>query len=85
VKNCREISEMVIRSREEKLRLRDRLELKMHLMICAVCARYERQMKWLEQSLQALRKKEDSAPENAEYKLSDEARERISQQLKGNA
>lgn len=76
---------MVIRSQEEKLRLRDRIELKVHLMICAVCARYERQMKWLEQSLKTLRKKEDSAPESTEYQLSAEAKERIAQQLKKSA
>ncbi len=67
-------------SLERRLGLVERTKLRLHLLVCAWCARYLKQIKLLRQ---LLNQHESSGPDdNAEFlKLTNEARQRISEAL----
>jgi predicted anti-sigma-YlaC factor YlaD len=44
MKTCRDISLLVSRSLDEKLPLHERLQARLHLLMCTACRRFERQM-----------------------------------------
>jgi hypothetical protein len=44
---CREASQLVSKGRDVKLAWRERLSLTLHLRICEMCRRYERQLGFL--------------------------------------
>ena len=67
-------------SLERQLSLVERTKLRLHLLVCAWCARYLKQIKLLRQ---AVRQREFSADDHASpLKLTDEARQRISESLR---
>lgn len=67
-------------SLERRLGLVERTKLRLHLLVCAWCARYLKQIKLLRQ---AVSQSELSADDNASpLKLTDEARQRISESLR---
>ena len=67
-------------SLERRLGLVERIKLRLHLLVCAWCARYLKQIKLLRQ---AFSQREFSADNNASpLKLTDEARHRISESLR---
>lgn len=68
-------------SLERRLGLVERTKLRLHLMVCAWCARYLKQIKLLRQLLS---QRESADPDdNAEsLKLTNEARQRISESLR---
>lgn len=67
-------------SLERRLGLVERAKLRLHLLVCAWCARYLKQIKLLKQ---AVSQREFSADDEASpLKLTDEARRRISESLR---
>ena len=67
-------------SLERRLGLVERTNLRLHLLVCAWCARYLKQIKLLRQ---AVSQREFRADDNASsFKLTDEARRRISESLR---
>ena len=67
-------------SLERRLGLAERTKLRLHLLVCAWCARYVKQIKLLKQSVS---QREFSANgEASPIKLTDEARQRISESLR---
>ena len=74
---CREISKLVSESMERDLPLRRRLEVRMHLMMCRMCAGFARQVRLLRRAAREYPERlgpDENAPE---ARLSEEARERI--------
>ena len=66
-------------SLERRLGLVERTKLRLHLLVCAWCARYLKQIKLLRQAVS----QRDSADNSASpLKLTDEARQRISDSLR---
>lgn len=51
MKSCREIHRLVIEGQDRKLGLAERFSLRVHLMICAACRRFDAQMDLLRQAL----------------------------------
>ena len=45
--SCKEATRMCSESLDRRLNLRERLTLKMHLMMCSGCTNYDRQMAYL--------------------------------------
>lgn len=45
--NCREVTRLCSEERERKLTIREKLSLKMHLMMCKGCANFRQQMRFL--------------------------------------
>jgi hypothetical protein len=68
-------------SLERRLGLVERTKLRLHLLVCAWCARYLKQIKLLRQLLS---QRESTGPDdNVEsLKLTNEARQRISESLR---
>ncbi len=66
-------------SLERRLGLVERTKLRLHLLVCAWCARYLKQIKLLRQAVSQRDSANDSA---SRLKLTDEARQRISDSLR---
>lgn len=47
MRSCKEVSELVSQALDRELRLRERLAVRMHLLACRGCARFERQVRFL--------------------------------------
>ena len=74
---CREISKLVSESMERDLPLRQRLQVRLHLMMCRLCWGFARQIRLLRRAARENPERlgpDESAPE---AKLPEEARERI--------
>jgi hypothetical protein len=52
-KPCRELVPLLSESLDRRLSLRERLELRLHLFVCAWCARYLEQIKFLRSAIRA--------------------------------
>jgi hypothetical protein len=74
--NCREVSRLQAEAIENPLAFRKRLGLRLHLLICAWCRRYGKQVRFLHQAVH------DHPEERREPRgLSAETRERLKRRL----
>ncbi len=80
--NCREISKLVSESMDRELPLYQRMQVRIHLMMCSLCVRFARQMRLLRRAIHE--HPERLAPDEAapEARLSEDARERIKASLR---
>ncbi len=77
--SCREVSELVSRSLDEKLPLIVRLKVRVHLLMCRMCATFARRVRQLREQLSSGR----IAPESVlDASLPAATRERLKQLLK---
>ncbi|HEV2798943.1 MAG TPA: zf-HC2 domain-containing protein [Pyrinomonadaceae bacterium] len=78
---CREVVQLLSRSMESRLSLRERVLLRLHLRACASCERYLQHLRLMRDALRlrATRDAETKSPST----LSNEARERIRRALEG--
>jgi len=78
--SCKEVGELLSQGLDRKLSFRERLSLKMHLLICKTCSCYEKQLQFIARSarrlMQSNRDGEGIPP------LSEEAGARIASQIK---
>ena len=44
---CKEVTQLVLEKHERRLSWRERLGLRLHLLICDACTRFEQQMRFL--------------------------------------
>ena len=51
MKSCRQVHRLVIEGQDRKLGLTERLSVRVHLMMCAACRRFDGQMNLLRQAL----------------------------------
>jgi hypothetical protein len=51
MKSCKEIHRMVIEGQDRKLGFTERLSIRVHLMMCTACRRFDAQMDFLRQAL----------------------------------
>lgn len=51
---CREVHELVSQSLDRPLSISERLRMRVHLMICEACSRFDGQMLLLRQAMQRL-------------------------------
>ena len=68
-------------SLERRLGMLEHLKLSLHLLVCAWCARYLRQIKLLRQVVHQ-RTSTNTADNASPVRLTDEARQRISESLR---
>lgn len=52
--SCLKATELIEKKFHIKLSFKERLQLRMHLMVCDKCARYEKQSEFLEKGIQHL-------------------------------
>ncbi|MCI0692278.1 hypothetical protein L0337_09780 [candidate division KSB1 bacterium] len=78
---CKEVTRMASEAMERKLTLRQRIEMRLHLLICTLCMRYVKQLQFMHDAIQqhAAQIETGAAPPSV---LSHDARERMKQKLK---
>jgi hypothetical protein len=79
---CREISKLVSESMERQLPLRQRIEVRMHLMLCRLCAGFARQARLLRRAAKQDSERVAADGSTPESTLSEEARQRIKAALR---
>lgn len=47
MKSCRQITRLVSAALDRRLTLRERLQVRFHLLFCTGCARFERQLRFM--------------------------------------
>lgn len=57
--SCKEVSLLLSQAQERRLGLRERLALKLHLMLCSGCARFSRQLVFLRTAVRRYLERED--------------------------
>ncbi len=65
--SCRELTRRAADGSLEELRLRERLEVRFHLFLCASCRRYVAQMRALGAAVREVFTAEDSAEEDPAF------------------
>lgn len=76
--SCRDVSQMVSDAMDRRLPLRKRLGIRLHVSMCALCRRYEKQLLLLREGT---RRYADPDGNPAEKSLSPAARERLKHAL----
>lgn len=76
--SCKKITALISESMDRRLPLYRRLGIKLHLMMCYLCRRYEKQLLFIRSILQT----EDRVDEINCASLSPEAKEKIKKKLK---
>lgn len=79
--NCKAATRLQSEAFDHKLSFRQRLGLRIHLVLCKWCRRYGKQITFIHNAAQS---HPDEMAESAPQQLSDEARERIRQKLHSN-
>lgn len=78
---CEVVSHKISESLDHKLPLIDRMRIRLHLMGCELCARYEKQLHTIHQMMkQSMIDTQDPT----EDKLSSEARQRMKEKIRQN-
>ena len=76
--NCREVTQLASESLDRKLALKERIGLHFHLMMCKLCTRYVRQLKFMHQASSGM---DENHVKGSAAQLSESARDRIRNQL----
>lgn len=76
--NCQETSRLLSESHDRPLTLRERLSLRLHLLMCDACSHFARQLRFLHKAVTAL---EIWTLADDRLKLGERARERIKRAL----
>ncbi|WP_298860612.1 zf-HC2 domain-containing protein [uncultured Gimesia sp.] len=77
MRTCKEVSKLISESLDRKLPLRQRIALKMHLVLCRFCRRFRKDLQYIRGHI---RQQTDDVS-IYEEKLSDIARDRIQRLL----
>ena len=75
--SCRDVTRRISESMDRPLTRRERRALRLHLLICRFCVRYERQLLLIRDTVRRIAAAEGEPAGPATESLSAEARERI--------
>ena len=75
--SCKKISSMISESMDSDLPFYKRMGIRIHLMMCALCRRYQLQLLFIRSFLQ----QSDDLEENSSQSLSPKARKRIEKRI----
>ncbi len=76
--SCKDMSHLASEAMDRPLTFREWLGSKIHLLMCKPCTRYGKHLKFLRRANQA---GNENIPTTITYKMSDDAKERISRHL----
>lgn len=79
---CKEVSQLVSRSLDNKLSLKERFALKLHLLMCKYCMRFSQQLKKLNVAIRSMSK---NIEDDENIKLPSEAKKRIVKSLESDS
>ncbi|MDA3787178.1 MAG: hypothetical protein PF503_01560 [Desulfobacula sp.] len=77
---CKDVSDLISRSMDEKLSLKIRMGIKFHLMMCHLCLNYKNQLILIRKAV--LKLESDKKSDNEITHLPDQARQKIKKHLK---
>lgn len=80
--NCDVITQKISESMDHKISLRNRLKIRLHVIFCKFCRRYQRQLKTMNTLFELRLQKEEENILPKGPTLTSEARERIKQNLR---
>ena len=75
--SCRDVTQLISMSMDASLPLGKRIGVRIHLLICRFCARYEKQLLLIRETVLRLAAAEETSEVPSAEALSEEARERI--------
>ena len=78
---CKDVSKLVSESLEHELPFRQRLGVRIHLMMCSLCRKYNRQSLLLRELFQRMARSEEDQPFSGPH-LPEATRERIKKALR---
>ena len=76
--NCKEVTQLASESLDRKLSLKEHIGLRFHLLMCKLCTRYIRQLKFMHQICSGM---DENHVKGSGVQLSESARDRIRNQL----
>ncbi len=76
--NCKEVTLLASESLDRKLTLKERIGLRFHLLMCNLCTRYVRQLKFMHQASSGM---DGNHVKGSGAQLSETARDRILNRL----
>ncbi len=79
--NCKDVTRLISRSMDASLPLGKRIGVRIHLLMCRFCARYERQLYEIRETLRNLAAAGERFEALPGDGLSDEARDRMKKSL----
>jgi len=79
--SCKDVTRLLSDSMDHSLPLGKTIGVRLHLVICKFCARYERQLLLIRETARRLVAMEETPGESAGERLSGEARDRIRKSL----
>ena len=79
--SCKDVTRLISESMDQSLPLGKRVGVRLHLLICNFCSRYERQLLLIRETVRRLAAMEDAYGSLAVERLSEEAKERIRSSL----
>ena len=75
--SCKDVTRLLSESMDHSLPLGKRVGVRLHLLICKFCARYERQLLLIRETMRRLAATDDACGSLTGESLSEEAKERI--------
>ncbi len=75
--SCRDVTRLISESMDGSLSIGKRIGVRLHLLMCKFCARYERQLVLIREAARRLAALEDMPIDPQGETLSEEAKERI--------
>ena len=79
--SCKDVTQLISQSMDTSLPIGKRLGVRLHLLTCRFCARYERQLRLIRETLRRLSAIEDRPEGPVVENLSADARDRIRKSL----
>lgn len=79
--SCKDVTRLISESMDASLPVRKRIGVRFHLLICAFCARYERQLLLIRETLRRVATSETEPGVPGAEGLSPDARKRIRESL----
>ncbi|MGZ8463667.1 MAG: anti-sigma factor family protein [Candidatus Deferrimicrobiaceae bacterium] len=79
--SCKDVTRLLSESMDHSLPIGRRVGVRFHLLICKFCARYERQLLLIRETVRRLATMEDAYGSLTVERLSEEAKERIRKSL----
>jgi hypothetical protein len=80
--SCKDVTQLISESMDTSLPIGKRIGMRLHLLMCKFCSRYERQLLLIRDTLRYLVAKEEKPGEPPGETLSEEAKERIRKSLR---
>ena len=82
MRSCKDVTQLLSEAMDRSLPLGKRIGVRFHLLICKFCARYERQLLLIRETVRRLVATEEKSGEPPGETLSKEAKERIRNSLR---